>query len=103
MIKKLNYKGKKYPLRISYKALKGVVMALGREFKSDDEVFDFEGAEELLFQGIKAGCEFSGNDMDLKREDMENVLDECFDDFIAAFVAFSQDAQRKANPGVRKK
>ncbi len=103
MTRTVTYKGKKYPLRISYKALKGVALTLGREFRSDTELFDFEGAEELLFHSIKAGCKFSEKEFDLKREEMEDVLDECFDDFIAAFVAFSQDVQKRAGLDVKKK
>ena len=103
MTRTITFRGQKYPLRISYKALKGVAMVLGREFKGDAEVFDFEGAEELMFQAIKAGCEFAGEQMDVKRDQVEDILDECFDEFIAAFVAFSQDAQTKAGPGVKKK
>lgn len=102
MIKKLKYKGKEYSFRIGYKALKGVVQELGREFNSAGDTFDFEGAEALLFHGLKQGAKSADQDFDLKRDEMEDVLDECFDDFIAAFVDFSQAAAKKGSPGARK-
>jgi len=89
MVKKISYKGREYPIRISYKALKGVVGELGREFRGNADVFDFEGAEALLFHAMKAGCDFAGEELDLKREQMVDVLDESLNEFIAAFTAFT--------------
>jgi hypothetical protein len=104
MIRTISYKGKKYPVRIGYKALKGVNGELGREFRQEEgKAFDFEGAESLLFHSIKAGCQFSDVDFDLKREEMEDVLEESLQEFIAMFTAFSQDVQKQASPNVRKK
>ena len=96
MVKTIKYKGVDYPIRISYRALKGVVGDLGREFRGDAEVFDFEGAESLLFHAIKSGCEFTEKEFDLKREQMEYVLDESLQEFIAAFTAFSQPPETGA-------
>jgi hypothetical protein len=102
MIKYIKYKDKKYPLRIGYKAVKGVNADLGRDFSHNENgKFDFEGAESLLFHGLKQGCEFTGQDFDLKREDMENVLEESLMDFISALPDFSRDARMA--PGVKKK
>jgi hypothetical protein len=90
MVRHIVYKEKKYPLRIGYKALKGVVGEIGREFNGDGQSFDFEGAEALLFHAMKQGCAFTGQDFDLVRDQMEDVLEESLQDFIAAFTAFSQ-------------
>jgi hypothetical protein len=103
MIKQISYKGKKYPIRIGYKALKGVNMDIGRDFKADEDVFDYEGAEALLFHGLKQGCKFADKEFDLKRDEMEDVLEESLNEFITAFTAFSQDVQKKANLNVKKK
>jgi len=103
MVRNISYKGKKYPIRIGYKAIKGVNAELGRDFKGDAESFDFEGAEALLYHGMKQGCSFAEHEFDLKREDMEDVLDESLDEFIAAFQAFSQEAQKAATQGLAKK
>ena len=86
-------------MRIGYKALKGVAIDLGREFDGNSGKFDFEGAEALLYYGIKSGCELTGKEFDLSREEMENVLDESLDEFISAFTAFSQPPQQGATPG----
>ncbi len=103
MIRKLKYKNRTYSLRIGYKALKGVVQELGREFDGTSDTFDFEGAESLLFHGLKQGASFTGKDFELRRDEMEDVLDECFDDFIAAFVDFSQAPGKKGSTRARKK
>ncbi len=102
MVKYISYKGKKYPIRIGYKALKGVNAAIGRDFEQKEQGFDYEGAEELLFHGLKQGCEFAGKEFDLKREEMEDVLEESLNDFIQAFTAFSQDVEKKSNLHVKK-
>jgi hypothetical protein len=102
MVKQISFKGKKYPLRIGYKALKGVNAELGRDFKGDEATFDYEGAESLLFHGLKQGCAFADKEFDLKREQMEDVLEESLNEFIQAFTTFSQDAQKGANLSVKK-
>ena len=103
MVRNISYKGKKYPIRIGYKAIKGVNAELGRDFKGDAESFDFEGAEALLYYGMKQGCSFAEQEFDLERDDMEDVLEESLDEFIAAFQAFSQEAQKAATQGLEKK
>ena len=102
MIKHITYKGEQYPLRIGYKAIKGVHAALGRDFEQKDKGFDYEGAEELLYHGLKQGCEFAGKPFTLKREEMEDVLEESLNDFILAFTAFSQDVEKTSKPHVSK-
>ncbi len=92
MIKHINYKGEKYPMRIGYKALKGVFGDLGRDFRGGDP-FDYEGAECLLYHGLKQGASFTGESFELKKGQMEDILEESMSDFLASFEAFSQPPQ----------
>ncbi len=102
MIKHITYKGEKYPLRIGYKALKGVNADIGRDFEQKEQGFDYEGAEVLLYHGLKQGCKFAGKEFKLKKEEMEDVLEESLTEFIQAFTAFSQDVERKSRLHVKK-
>lgn len=95
MTKKLKYKGTEYHMRISYKALKGVVLELGREFDGGSSTLDFEGAESLLFHAMKSGQEYNGLPFDLERSQMEDVLDEVgLVEFTELFTAFTQPPEK---------
>ena len=96
MTRKIKYKGKEYHIRIGYKALKGVVLDLGREFDGNAKTFDFEGAESLLYHALKSGQAYHNLPFDLERSEMEAVLDEVgLMEFVEAFTAFSQPPQQK--------
>lgn len=95
MIKHIEFRGKKYPFRHSYKASKGVVADLGREFNGEAEVFDFEGAESLIYHCIRSGCDYTGEPFDLKKDQMEDVMDEIgFKGIGELFAAFHQPRKR---------
>ena len=91
MVKTIKYKGTEYHMRISYKALKGVVADLGREFDGASGTFDFEGAESLLYHALRSGQDYHNLPFDLERSEMESVLDEVgLMEFVEAITAFSQ-------------
>jgi len=75
----LTYKGKQWPLRVSYYALKQYQAETGKGIEAIDE--EFSNLEILLHYGLVAGAKAEGTEMDLKREDMEFFLDECLSDF----------------------
>ncbi len=103
MTKKINFRGKDYHLRISYKALKGVVVDLGREFDGNAPTFDFEGAEALMYHAIKSGQEYHNLPFDLTKEQMADVLDEIgLMAFVEAFTAFTQPPKPQSR-GQRRK
>lgn len=91
----ITFNGKKYPIRISYRAMKGANSELGRDYKHEDGNTDYEGMEALCYHALKEGARKAGQDFDLKREDMEDVLDESLNEFIASFSAFSQATEQK--------
>ncbi len=102
MIKTVSYKGKKYPLRITYSVLKRVKADLGRDFRDDPEDFDYDGFETLTYYAIQKGCKDAGKEFDIKKEDMEDVLDEAMSQVIDALAAFSRD-QLKVSGGQKVK
>lgn len=98
MIKTLEYKGKTYPYRIGYRALKKVKQDLGREFNYDpgrDEM-DYEALEALLYFAMEGEAMKEGKKLEIDREDMEFVLDECLIDLISSIEAFSHAAEKAA-------
>ena len=83
MIHYLEIEGKKYPLRISYYALKKIQAEFGISFEDMDERnMDFAVMESLLFHSMVSGCKKMKVKMPFKKEDMEGVLDDCFFDFV---------------------
>lgn len=86
----ITYKGKKYPIRISYRAMKGANHELGRDYRHQEGNTDYEGMEALCYHAMKEGARKTGSEFDLKREEIEDVLDESLNEFIQSFVAFSQ-------------
>ena len=83
----LYYKGKELPVRVSFYALKHTK----RETKKDVfDNFDLDMFEPLLFYSLKAGHKAEGIDLDIKREDVEFVLDEVLQDFMKLVKAFTK-------------
>lgn len=89
----IEFQGKKYPIRISYKTLKGVSNELGRDYRHEEGKTDYEGMEALLYHALKAGAKAAGTELELKRDQMEDVLDESLSQFINSFAVFSQAAE----------
>ena len=71
----IEYKNEKYPVRVSYKALKGYKKKVGKNFDGDT---NFDDLEVLLYFALKVGAEYEGIDFNFKENEMEDVLDECF-------------------------
>ncbi len=102
MIETIEYKGKAYPLRITYSVLKAVKGDIGRDFKDDPENFDYEGFESLTYHAIRKGCKAAGKEFDLKRDDIEDVLDEAMSQVIDVLAAFSRDQLKVGTQAVKK-
>lgn len=98
MIKTLEYKGKSYPYRIGYRALKKVKQDLGREFNYDpgkDEM-DYDALEALLYFAMEGEALKEGKELEIERSEMEFVLDDCLIDLISSIEAFSLAAEKAA-------
>ncbi len=100
MIKYITYKKKEYPVRVSYRIQKKL-QELNRA-KGDQEV-GVEMYEQLLFEALKSGAHATDEKFDFKVENMEFVLDECYDEFKAMFAEFVEkmkvDTDKLEAPG----
>ena len=93
----IEYKGKKYPVRVSYYALKMLRAETGKNIEDAEK--DMAIYESLLYHSLVAGANYTGQELDLDKEQMVWMLDACFTDFIAAlgkfFPAVSDDPKKK--------
>lgn len=93
MIKILSYKGKDYPVRIGYYAIKHTSALLkaktGKELTMENLFTqDLEVYEPLLFFSLEMGAKATDKKLDLKLEDMEFMLDEVLFDFVEMVPEF---------------
>ncbi len=87
MVEFITYKKKKYPIKLGYYTLKMLKVETGKDFdgiKGDD----FDVYETLLFYALKQGAKVTEVEFTFKKEDMEDVLDDCFFDFIELIPKF---------------
>lgn len=91
MIRYITYKKTKLPVRISYFALKMLKAETSKpltELKDDD----YEAYETLLYYALMQGHKKAEKEFTIKREEIEDIMDECFFEFIALVpVFFSQN------------
>lgn len=90
IIKYIEYRKKKYPVRIAYRALMMLEEETGKSFQemqSKEEV-PIKIYQTLLYHSLIAGANAQEVKMTLKEEDMIDVLDECFMDFVGMIPAF---------------
>ena len=82
----ITYKGVKWPVRISYYALKQFTKDTGVDIRDIDK--DVSYLETLLWFGLIAGCNAVDRELTLKREEMEFILDESMAEFNEAIIKF---------------
>jgi hypothetical protein len=103
MIKNIEYKGKQYPVRVSYYALKKTQQEMknqkdGKELTMEQIMSgDIETYEPLLYYALMAGHHFENKELEIKREEIEWVLDECLNHFIELLPSFFQDGGGQGN------
>lgn len=88
MIEYIVYRKKKYPVRVSYMALNGFKKDTGKGFSDMTEDMPLEAYESLLFHALRSGHIAEDLDMPFKKEQMEEVLDECFMEFMELVPKF---------------
>jgi len=90
MILYLDYDKQKLPVRISYSVLKKIKRDTGKDFEDFQEEGDIEVYEPVLFYGLQSGHKGDKveGEFPYKLEDMEDILDECFPEFIEMFSKF---------------
>lgn len=97
MIEYITYKKKQYPIRLSYLALKKFKQETGKDFEKLDDN-DIEIYETMLFYALESGGKAMDTPNPFKREIMEEILDECFFDFVKLVPKFFP-AEVEALPG----
>jgi hypothetical protein len=106
MVEYINYEEKQYPIKVGYYALKHA----SRELKEKsgkaldmENIFsqDLEVLEPLLYYSLVLGARKEKQELDLVREDMEFVLDECLTEFTALIPKFFPQTEDlgKEKPG----
>ena len=103
----ITYKEKKYPIKVGYYALKHA----GKELSVDGKAMDMdkllsgemENYEPLLFHALVMGHRLEGRVMELKREDMEYMLDECLFKFITVLPNFFPKTDEVGKQGTPQK
>ncbi len=95
MVKELVIDGKSYPVRVSYYALKKTKEATGRSLSGikDD---DYEIYEELLYHALVSGAKAEKKEVPFSKGDMENVLDDCFMQFVKLIPSFFPTGETEA-------
>jgi hypothetical protein len=88
MVEHIKYKGKEYPIRVSYRVMKHFQKDTGKSLTQIDESEDIEVYEVIAYHSLLAGAKAEDVEMPLKRDDMEDFLDECFNDFVEAMAKF---------------
>jgi hypothetical protein len=93
MVEYISYKGEKYPIRIAYTAYKHFKSETKKDFSDfakDDvsEIELLEAIEVILWYGLLSGCKADNQEMTLKREEIEFILDESIIEVIEAINKF---------------
>lgn len=86
LIQYITYKGERWPIRISYYAIKKFQEDTKRDIADIDK--DISLLEVLLWYGLVAGHSADGKELTLKREDMEFILDESMNEFNDVIMSF---------------
>lgn len=101
MVQYITYKNEKYPIKIGYKVLKQLKAenvelekAMGQNGQIDYEIF-----EPVLFYSLQQGHHYMDIPMPFKREEMEDLLDDCLFEFIELIPTFFQSPQKGVKRG----
>ena len=89
-VKHLPYKGEKWPIRISYYAIKMFQEETKKDVSEIDK--DISLLEVLLWFALIAGHTAEGKPMTLKRDEMQFMLDESLDEFNELMMSFFPEA-----------
>ena len=87
MVEYLKINGKEYPFRFGYYVMKRIKEKTGSGSFSEamtKHKEDLELHEVILYAGLKAGAFAEKQELDLREEDMEMVLDSCFLEYLKA-------------------
>lgn len=89
MVHYIKYNEKEYPIKLGLHT----AQRFQEKHKTEmSEVFNnCDLRESLLFYMLQQGARITKTDLDLKEEDMPDVLDECLTEFLEAFPKFFEN------------
>jgi hypothetical protein len=88
MVEFITYKGKKYPIRVSYYVLLMASKEQGVSLEDIDN--NLEMQQSVLWYALVAGHKISNKELTLNREDIIWILDECYIEFQKALFTFGK-------------
>ena len=91
-VEHIKYKGKRLPVKMGYHALKMMQKEHGASMEQVQG--DISLYEPLLFYSLQQGHKIEKKEFNLKFEDMEDVLEECFFEFVGLIPKFFPDAEK---------
>ena len=101
MVEYIEFRGKKYPIRIAYRAL---VLAQAETGLTAAELeVNLEAQQTLLWYALQVGAEITKQPHDLKREDMVWMLDENLYDYNRIMDIFIKEMVEGKKKGQGKK
>lgn len=101
MVKHITFKGEKLPIRLSYLVFKGLRKDLGEVSLDKLESMDSDVMETMLWHGLRSGHKSEEKEIPFKREQMEDILDECMFEFIELIPLFFPNVKEgKLAPGL---
>ena len=91
----INYNGNKVPFRVSYKALKHFDQETGEDHIKilNGEIEDYNLTELLYYYCIENGYEAINQECPFTKNDIEDIIDECFDQLVSAAKDFFSSNQ----------
>jgi hypothetical protein len=106
MVELITIQDKKHPVRVSYYVLKHFKKETGKSIE-DIKTDDYEAYEIIIRLALESGYKSKGETSPFKAEHMEDVLDECFFEFIDLMPKFfpqvSEDQLKNVKTGRKKK
>lgn len=79
----LNYKEDKLPLKLSFSAMKRFNAESGKNILKLGDDLSLDDIENLLYASYLSGCKAEEKVAKYKKTDMEDILDEVYQEFIA--------------------
>lgn len=103
-VKYLDYKGDKLPYRVSYKSISKWQEETGKSL-SDLEEIDSQLSliEPLFYWAVVVGCKYDGIELKYKRDELEDVLDDNWMEFMSGIGDFFLKGAATKAPQSKKK
>jgi hypothetical protein len=93
MVEFITYKKEKHPIRLSYRVFKGMKAEMGDVDLDKLQSLDTAVMETMLWHGLISGYKSEDKVMPFTREEMEDILDECFYEFLKLIPLFFPKAK----------